>query len=341
MPDICQYWAVYKAWTFGRGCRNMEQETTIMRIKASIFVILLGVMALGAGCDWGKTVISNITGSGQPAGPRLASFDGLSPADASKNINFVPGSQVEMRQTYLGLGAKLADKLSGDSKDGVRIITIERFAPMRVANIKWKLSRLVETSASVNARSKGTATEPVTEMQTVAGGLENIDLTSTHKLYPPAYWPTESIPAKSTSAIWVSNEVFEELSRTKTATVYFGITDQFLFGALNTAKQFSSAIDALKGEAKKIENKTDVDLTQADAELAEWPLNVNGKDIKVQVIKARNWFGEIVILNNPQNPLILKMTFNPLTKGVLDIVAGDGFLQTLLGYEITRLDNVQ
>ncbi len=312
-----------------------------MRTKIGFLVILLGAIALGAGCDWGKSVISNITGSSQPAGPRLAAFDGLSPADASKNINFVPGSQIEMRQTYLGLGAKLADKLSGESKDGVRIITIERFAPMRVINLKWKLSRNVETAVSIKARNSGKTLDPVMEMQTVVGGLENVDLTSTHKLYPPAYWPTESIPAKSTSAIWVSNEVFEELTRTKTATVYFGITDQFLFGALNTAKQFSNAIDALKGEAKKIEGKTDVDLTQADAELAEWPLNVNGKDIKVQVIKARNWFGEIVILNNPQNPLILKMTFNPLTKGVLDIVAGDGFLQTLLGYEITRLDNVQ
>lgn len=319
-----------------------------MRIKISIFIAVLGVIALGAGCNWGNKVISNITGTGQPAGPRLAEFDGLAPAEASKKINFVPGSQIEMRQTYMGLGAKLADKLSGDSKDGVRIITLERFAPMQYANLKWKLSRSVETVASIRARqayerngSRGTPPQTATEMQTVNGGLQNIDFTSTHKLYPPAYWPTENIPAKSTSGIWVSNEVYEQLVRTKNATIYFGITDEFLFGALKTAKQFSNAIDALKGETKKVEGKTDVDLTQAEAELAEWPLSVNGKDIKVQVIKARNWFGEIVVLNNPQNPLILKMTFNPVTKGLINVISGDGFLPSLLGYEVTRLDNVQ
>lgn len=319
-----------------------------MRIKTGIFIALLGVLTFGAGCNWGKAVISNITGSEQPAGPRLAEFDGLNAADASKNINFVAGSQIEMRQTYLGLGAKLADKLSGDNKEGVRIITIERFAPKKVANLKWKLSRKVETDASIKARqayenggSKGTAPEVVTEMRTVAGSIENVDLTTTHKLFPPAYWPTEAIHSRGTSAIWVSDEVFEELTKTKTATVYFGITDQMLFGALKTANQFSDAIDKLKGETTKVEGKTDVDLTQAEAELAEWPLSVNGKDIKVQVIKARNWFGEIVILNNPQNPLILKMTFNPITKGLINLIGGDGFLQSLLGYEITRLDNVQ
>jgi hypothetical protein len=323
-------------------------QTGNMRIKTGIFIALLGVVTFGAGCNQAKSVISNITNSVQPAGPRLAVFDGLSPADASKKINFVPGSQIEMRQTYLGLGAKLADKLSGDSKDGVRIITLERFAPENVANLKWKLSRKVETDASIKARqayessgSKGTAPEPVTEMQTVTGGLINVDLTVTHKLFPPAYWPTDNIPSRSTSAIWISNEVYEELTKTKTATIYFGITDDFLFGAMNTAQQFSDAINALKASVQKIQNKTDVDLTKADAELAEWPLTVNGKDIKVQVIKARNWYGEIVVLDNPQNPLILKMTFNPVDAGLANLATNNSFLQSLIGYEITRLDNVQ
>jgi len=179
------------------------------------------------------------------------------------------------------------------------------------------------------------------EMQTVIGGLENIDLKIAHQLYPPAYWPTIKQDAKSTSAIWLSEDVFNELSKTRQATLSFGLTDSNLFGALNTARDFADAIKELGGQAKAAQKDTDTDWTKADEDYADMTLKVNGQDVKVQVFKARNWYGEITVLNNPQNPLILKMTFNPLAAGAASLFKGQALLPSLLGYEVTALEGVQ
>ncbi len=294
-----------------------------MKTKSFLFVAL-ALALFGAGCSWiaGKAPgISSII----PAGPRPANFENASPAEAAKRINFVPGSQIEIRQTYLGADAKSAAALAGDNKEGVRIITLERFAPMVYAKLSWKISSQGATS---------------TEMQTVKGKVENIDLKSSHKLYPPAYWPSEVTDAKETSAIWLTKDAFDELTKTKHATLFYGMTDSLLFGNLRTAKEFADAITSLDDQVKEASKATDLDWAKADEEYSDWTLKVNGQDIKVQVIKASNWFGEIVVLNNPQNPLVIKMTFNPKLQDK-SLLKGNDFLSTLLGYEVTQLDNVQ
>ncbi len=324
-------------------------------MKIKVLVLLLLIIFLGAGCVWFKDKVADIPKI-VPSGPRLADFDGLTPEQAAKNINFVPGSQIELRQTYLGIGAKLADSLAGDDKEGVRIITLERFAPFNYANLSWKLSRRVETQESVSAREeyegenqnqpigqviKTNPPETETEMVAVQGGLEDINLDNAHALYLPAYWPSERASAQSTSAIWLSEDVYKELTTTRNSTIYYGILDENLFGAMKLAKQFADSVAALKNKAQQESKNTEVELVRADEDFTDWTLKVNGQDITVQVFKARNWFGEMVVLNNPQNPLILKVTLNPLALGALDLLDGGVFLQSLLGYEVTRLEGVQ
>jgi len=315
----------------------------------------LGLVLLGVGCSWFKTEINKKIEDLGPAGPRPANFDGASPAEAAKRVNFVPGSQVEIRQTFLGLGATLDKLLDGDDKTGVRIVTLERFAPMVYANLSWKLSQKVETEESRLAREayeKKKATSPigsdkvgppdtVMEMQTVIGGLENIDLKNAHQLYPPAYWPSSKQDAKSTSAIWLSEDVFNELTKTRQATLSFGLTDENLYGALKTARDFADAVKELGNQATAAQKETELDLAKADEDYGEQTLKINGQDVKVQVFKARNWYGEITVLNNPQNPLILKMTFNPLAAGAASLFKGQALLPSLLGYEVTELNGVQ
>ena len=316
-------------------------------IEILAFFALLVV--LGAGCLWFNNDTKIL-----PTGPRPADLDSVSPEEAAKRINFVAGSQIEIRQTYLGEGAQEAEKLSDGDKSGVRIITIERFAPMNSTNLRWQLSQDVETQESINARNsydaaiknpednEQTPDEPLvtTDRQTVVGSLVDINLKNSHKLFLPAYWPTGEGRASDLSAIWASADVYEEIKGTKNSTIYYGILDSALFGAMSIAKEFSVATDALKKDSASISNKVDIDLTQAE-EASDWDLMVNGKEIKVQVIKARNWFGEIVVLNNPQNPLILKMTFDPSAVPTLDSNNGTAFLKTLLGYEVTQLNGVQ
>lgn len=308
-----------------------------------VVAVFITVSIIGAGCfSLKKEKVAQIL----PAGPRPADFSGVSAEEAAKRINFVPGSQIEIRQTYLGMGAKQAEELSNGDKTGVRIITVERFAPGNYANLNWSLSQEVETQASIKARNAYEAgetdvkPEPETERLTVVGSLKNIDLKNSHKLFLPAYWPTDQAEISGHSAIWVSADVLEELQKTKNSTIYFGILDSALFGAMNTAKEFADSIQALRQDASEASVKTELDLVKAE-DPSDWELMVNGEKVKVQVIKANNWFGEIVVLNNPQNPLILKMTFNPISAGALDLFSGTGFLKSLLGYEVTQLNGVQ
>ncbi|MDD5438248.1 MAG: hypothetical protein PHC70_03835 [Patescibacteria group bacterium] len=289
-----------------------------------VWLTVLTLTLFGAGCAWFSRNPSIV-----PAGPRPADFTGASPAEAAKKVNFVPGSQIEIRQTYLGVGAKLDDKQAGDNKEGVRIVTLERFAPMVYANLSWKLSRRVEGSAST------------TEMQTVKGKMTGIELKQNHQLYLPGYWPSEALNVSNLSAIWLSEDVYNALSKNKLAGINFGILDTSLYGALNTSKVFSEAIKSLQDQVGQAELKEDLDVTRAEETFSDWTLNINGQDVKVQVIKAKSWFGEIVVLNNPQNPLILKMTFDPAIPDAASKIKNYDLLKTLLGYEVTRLDNVQ
>ncbi|MFA6099499.1 MAG: hypothetical protein WC750_01310 [Patescibacteria group bacterium] len=288
-------------------------------------ILLLAVTALvvlGAGCSWIKDKAGNTTII--PTGPKLADFKDAGPAVAAKKVNFVPGSQIEIRQTYLGVGAKEADAAAGDNKEGVRIITIERFAPMVYANLSWKLSRKIEA-----------------EMKTVKGNIKGFDLKSTHDIYLPAYWPSDDITGKSTSGIWLSEDAFTALVKSRMTSVAYGILNPDLYGAMGVAKDFADDIKSLQDVVNEAEKNDDLDLAKADADYTDWTLKINGQDVVVQVIKAHNWYGEMVVLNNPQNPLILKMTFNPLVSDAANLIKGGDFLSTLVGYEVTRLDNVQ
>lgn len=283
--------------------------------------MIMVLVTLGAGCGWIKDKAANIPSI--PIGPKLADFN-VTPAESARKVNFVAGSQMEIRQTYLGVGARQADALAGDNKEGVRIVTIERFAPMVYANLSWKLSRKIET-----------------EMRTVKGIIKDIDLKNTHQIYPPAYWPSDNITNQGTSGIWLSEDAFNALVKSRMTSIAYGILNAELYGAMGAAKDFADALKSLQGQVTEAEKNNELDLAKADADYSDWTLNINGQDVVVQVFKARNWYGEMVVLNNPQNPLILKMTFNPLISGAVDPLKGGDLLSTLIGYEVTRLDNVQ
>jgi hypothetical protein len=84
--------------------------------------------------------------------------------------------------------------------------------------------------------------------------------------------------------------------------------------------------------------REDITLVKAVAPEEEYPLTVNGKEIRVKAIRARNWFGEIVVLKNPENPLVLKLSLNPLTYGAAGAVAKSADLKNVFGYEIAKLN---
>ncbi|MBI4138565.1 hypothetical protein HY479_00235 [Candidatus Uhrbacteria bacterium] len=309
------------------------------------FITLPGIaLALvGAGCERPQDLVAPPPA---PAELKRSTFDGLTAAEATARIHLVRGSVLEMRQTIFGFGAKLGALLAGEDKEGTRIVVIDRFAPREVAGVNWRLNTTRETDASVKARAdaakqKKPAPESVYERFVFDGSIEGFNLKDAHTLYLPTFWPDkDSAGAFGTSGLWLSADVFDSLSRNRVGTLDFGLFDPALQGVFAAEDGLGSAIGALKTHVKTIEDRVDVNLLKGEADLVDWPLRVNGEEIKVQAIKARNWFGEIVVLNSEQNPLVLKLTVNPLAAGVTDLLKGIGVLSTAMGYEVTSLSDV-
>ncbi len=280
-------------------------------------------------------------------GPQPSELSGVNSAEASKRINLVPGSVIETRQTFLGFGAHLSAAMAGAKQEGTRTIVIERFAPGQVANVYWKLLVQSESDESKKAREtaqrqKKTIPEPVMVDRVSQGSIEGLNLKMASSLYPPSYWPEQDkASGLGTSGLWLSSDQFAELSRNRIATLDLGILNDAIQGVVKGSPEFLHLFSTLRSQVASAEKSTDVFLLKGDADPIDWKLNVNGKDVMVQVFKAHSWFGEVIVLNNPQNPLVLKLTFNPLSAGAAGVLNGDAALKALLGYEVTAIRDAQ
>jgi hypothetical protein len=274
--------------------------------------LILATAVAGAGCN-GPMFRSDQ----ELTGPTVSSFAGLTPQEATARINLVPGSVIFMRHIFAGFGDALSTKIIAQNQAVTSTIVLDRFAPNEIANLTWK------TTAVTGAKNEAS--------QTLTGNLEGLDLKETYNLYLPAYWPEkEHAPSLGSSGIWLSKEVFEGLARNRVASLRLELFDPLTQGRA-ASSDFKPLLDKLSAEVTKIENRVDIYRLDGEAGVTEWPLRVNGEDIKVEVIKAHLWFGDLVVLNHAQNPMVLKFSLNNLA---------DPALKSLLDYEIFELKDV-
>ncbi|MEK7115874.1 MAG: hypothetical protein AAB879_00585 [Patescibacteria group bacterium] len=301
-------------------------------VSGSASRLYVGIAALlilmGAGCDVSR--ISSILTNSQPSGQPSASLQNVTSAERAKKILFVRGSVIVMKQGFKGIAGPLVEKLGFGGGEGTRDISIRKFAEAVNADIEWKLTAKVPANPK-DLKDSGT--------RQTSGAILGANLLSSHTLYLPGYWVEGERTAKDASVIWLSQDVFEDLAASKSGTLDFGILDIRQTGALNVAKELAHTLDRLKASVNR--EKKDVNYIETDSQPSDWTLKVNGKDVTVQVLKARNWFGEIVVLNSKKNPLVLKVTLNPLALAAIDTAVGSAFLTNGLGYEIVELKDVK
>ncbi|MBU0540221.1 hypothetical protein KKF59_04275 [Patescibacteria group bacterium] len=314
---------------------NLERAGTVSLLLATIgscaFLLGGGCMKTGGGLK-----------PAEPSGSELSTFDGVDSQEAAKRINFVVGSIIEMKEKVRDFETD-----SQEIKDGVRTLTIERFAPGVVADVSWRLVTQVETEDSKNARAaaekaKTEVPEPSLVDHILTGIVRNFNLSNSHLLYLPSYWPVkDEAPAFEAGGLWLSDDAFAGLSRNRVATFDFGILHPSLTTATTLPAEIQKTLEALNSEMKKIENRIDVYRLDGEQDLVEWPLSVNGEDTMVSAIKAHTWFGDLVVLNNAQNPLVLKFDLNPGATGETELFAGQNLLKDFVGYEITSIRDVR
>ncbi len=318
----------------------------IFRVIAGFGLLAL----LGAGCQLPSLpFVEHFTGTANTSTVSL----GGTPVEAAKAIQFLPGDTFEVRQTVFGFGAFLPDLLG--SKDGVRMVTITRFAPQYFANYDWTVTSEKETSASIKARQaydkdlidnpKGIgengAVPPVPKLEkvTASGTVMNASLRTSHSAYLPAYWSAgvnDLMGEKS--GIWLSDDAFQELVRTRHTILNLGVFDSEANQAAKNVSELKSALEKLRKQANEDGKFSDLTLLESEADFIEYPLQVNGQMVTVSAIRAKNWFGEVIVLNSVQNPMILKVTMNPLSSSASDALGGNvAFLDKLYGYEVSNI----
>lgn len=301
-----------------------------MKKFSAFFATLLALGLVGAGCP--SSLLKPVPQLSAPSAPKLASFENLTSAQAAEKIAFVGGNVIVMKQGFKGIAGQLIEKLGFGGGEGERDIVLRGFAPAVKADLEWKLT------AHVPPNPKDPTDSGIRQ---TTGVITGANLLTSHKLYLPGYWVEGEQGSKDASVIWLSQDVFEDLSKSKFGTLDFGILDLEQTGALKIAQDLSQALNKFRTTVERASAKKDVYDIEADPEPSDWPLIVNGKNVTVQVIKARNWFGEIVVLNSKKNPLVLKVTLNPLAIAAIDSASGGSLLKYGLGYEITELKDIQ
>jgi len=320
-----------------------------MRISY-LFMAMVFLATLGMGCDFSSLPYASRI---FPTATSTIDF-GADSLSAARAVQFLPGDTFEIRQTVLGFGSFIPDLLG--NKDGVRFVTISRFAPMNFANLDWKVESKQESAYSVKARElyerqleenpqgigEGVKAPPIPQMEdvTVSGTVMNINLKTPHSTYLPVYWGAGlNDLMNEKSGIWLTEDAFNELVRTRRTILNLGVFDSDANQAAKNVSELKTALDKLRKQADEDGKFKDLTLLEAESDFVDYVLKINGRRVTVSAIKAKNWFGEVIVLNNPQNPLILKVTMNPISSSASDALGGSfSFVDKFYGYEISNIE---
>ena len=92
-----------------------------------------------------------------------------------------------------------------------------------------------------------------------------------------------------------------ELVRTRHTILNLGVFDAEANQAAKNVADLKTTLDRLRKQANEDGQFQDLTLLEAEPDFIEYPLEVNGRTVMVSAIKAKNWFGEVIILNSAQN----------------------------------------
>lgn len=304
-----------------------------MSSRISLVILFTALLSAGAGCTPSWSLPERTT----------AEERGVN----AEAIQLSSGNHVVVRGTVLGFGGTLAEDVG--STTGRRDVTIESFTPGQSADLSWSVRVRRETPASADARAEYQATvsgisdgapePPVRTFEDVdvVGSLATTSLQDATALFLPAYWPEgDAGVVPNNGLLWISTDVYDALVDTRESTLSLGLFDDVL-KPLQLADNVTNALSRLRGQAEETSRYKDIYKLEAQPEFGSTRVRVNGEPLVVRTIQASNWFGTYVILANRNNPLVLKVTLNPLSFGALSLLAPTHVLDAFLGYEIVDI----
>jgi hypothetical protein len=297
-------------------------------------VLCVALIALGAGCAKKDTVSGD-------EGLDVEALAELTPEEATDVLTFKPGSSFLVTQRATLHEGRLVLE---DESLNTHTVTITSFSEAAGTAASWMQVQRVPTQASLEARAAYASEEheegeepPEIAFEDVRdeGTLQGIERGTSHELTLPANWAAGETRVPS-SAVWLSKDAYLELSRERASAVYVKAIE-----AANLAtkgnEELQGVVNDLREHVRDISDEVETDLMKAEGNVVEVPLTVNGKAIRVQAIQTRNWFGEMLVLNNPENPLVLKFDFNPGMEGIEAGSEAMNLIKGILSYEIPEV----
>lgn len=270
--------------------------------------LCVGTLAFALGCV-------TTSGTSEPSPPNLA---------------LSPGMQIGLVTTTLG-GLAPRTSVNPNELGGGMLVTVQKIQPGESVTVTWQQAVKHELPPVDSEPAVGVGTPeptPVTEIVIEEGTITASGLDSAHAALLPLYWPLSEADTTETSLMWLSQEAFEELKRSRQTLWSADVLTRFTHLPAWVIEQLN-------------EETADRELyLTAESDLVDFDMTVGEQRVRLQAIRAFDDFGnEYIILDNAENPLIVKFKFNAVSTGAVGIDAG---IWTLIkavfsGYQIVEI----
>lgn len=282
-----------------------------MKYAAALFGLIV-LACVGVGCQ------APIDSSTRSSGVQRVDVASKRPEEVTQLLRLLPPVTIRAELNFDPASHLLATE-RGFGATGTATFVVTEYAPKKTARMDWKFDTdLPSKRGSVHHQ--------------YIGNLIEVQFANTADIFPPILWQEGIERAHGTAGIWVSSDVYENIAKSGQSTLLFGMTN--FEHALGLAPKFprtALAMQALKDAMEKT-HPGDPTLGKREEQKVEVSLTVNGKVTTVLAWRVQSWFGEMDILANETNPLILRVA--PSAKLPRKDLWG------LFGYRVTEIEGL-
>ncbi len=278
-----------------------------IRFSSALALLSASLVLSGAGCDLSTKISFRSPfqfGAAAPADPQAATL----------SLKLRAGMAAEIQPSYLGVEGSIADVFG--SKNGVKTATVTAYEPGQNLALAW--------------------TGSATDGRALSGTIRAEGFGEAQAMFLPAFWPEGDAKLADNAVLWLSPRAYRELTTAGTTEWHPGIGGHALETVAAVMKSFNDASMRLFRQTTTATSTSPFTLTAA-GEIPAFPMRVNGNIEHLQAIRATNWLADYLILKNPEDPLILKVSVNPVALGALEAFKALGVDPKAVGYEIVSL----
>lgn len=267
-------------------------------------VIAAALLLMGAGCDLSRKIEWRLPFSLEKALPAS------DPAAATAAIALEPGLAFTVRPSRLGVSGAIDEAFGLDAR--ALAVEVRESDAERSMTLGWKTA-------------------------SATGTLELGAYEGAHAMLLPAFWLQGDAQAEANGGLWLSRAAYDDLTTGDGETEWrLGLAENAFSSLSKAFTTFNALAARIAGSATSSALASPFTIRKT-ATVEAYPMTVDGRIVLVRAVKASGWFGEFLILENRENPLILKATVNPLAEPALKALESAEVRWDELGYEITSI----